>query len=146
MRGRHDEDLRSRKKVACVVVKRPLQGLGVNKTSAFAVMGLDDEREKEIAANLDRVGEDISALLSMAKDIGTEVDVQNEQIITIAEEVRSQRFHHEVEHQNLTQLMCHFLPNCQWHQQMFHSPKCPSRARRWTEGFATPIGRRQTSS
>ena len=77
MRGRHDEDLRSRKKVACVVVKRPLQGLGVNKTSAFAVMGLDDVREKEIAANLDRVGEDITALLSMAKDIGTEVDVQD---------------------------------------------------------------------
>ena len=71
-------------------------------------MGLDDVREKEIAANLDRVGEDITALLSMAKDIGTEVDVQSEQIKTIAEEVRSQRFHHEVEGQNLTQL----LPNC----------------------------------
>ena len=136
-RGRHDEDLKSREKVASDVVSRPLQGLSVNKTSALAVMGLDDVREKEIAANLDRVGEDINALLSMAKDIGTEVDVQSEQIKTIAEEVRSQPFHHEVEGQNLTQ---------QWHQQMFHSPKCPSRARRWTEGFATPIGRRQTSS
>ena len=88
----HDEESKSREKVAGVVVKRPLQALSVNNTSAFAVMGVDDEREKEIAANLKRVGEDISALLSMAKDIGLEVDVQNDQIKTIAGEVRCNWF------------------------------------------------------
>ena len=50
-------------------------------------MGVND-REKEIAMNLERVDEDISALWSMARDIGIEVDIQNEQIKTITEQVR----------------------------------------------------------
>ena len=89
----------SREKAAGVVAKRPWHKAA---SSAYAVMGVEDKREKEIAANLERVDEDISALMSMARDIGMEVDIQNDQIYTIAEQVRCHRFHRE--HHILTRL------------------------------------------
>ena len=83
--------MKSKQNVTAVVAsKRPLQGHKVTETwSALAIKGcVDDEREIEMAQNMERVGEHVSALLSMARDIGTEVEIQNEQIETIAEKVR----------------------------------------------------------
>ena len=76
--------------MTAVASKRPLQGHKVTETwSALAIKGcVDDEREIEMAQNMERVSEHVSALLSMARDIGAEVDIQNHQIKTIAEKVR----------------------------------------------------------
>ena len=82
--------MKSGQHMTAVASKRPLQGHGVTDTSwsALAVKGCaDDERENEMAQNMERVGEHVSALLSMARDIGTEVDIQNAQIETIAHRV-----------------------------------------------------------
>ena len=81
--------MKSVQHMTAVASKRPLQGHNVTETwSALAVKGCaDDEREIEMAQNMERVGEHVSALLSMARDIGTEVDIQNAQIDTIAHRV-----------------------------------------------------------
>ena len=75
--------------MTAVASKRPWQGHKVTETwSALTIKGcVDDEREIEMAQNMERVGEHVSALLSMARDIGTEVDIQNAQIDTIAHRV-----------------------------------------------------------
>ena len=83
--------MKSKQNVTAVVAsKRPLQEHKVTETwSVLAIKGsVDDERENEIAENLEHVGEHVSALLSMARDLGAEVDIQNHQIKTIAEKVR----------------------------------------------------------
>ena len=87
--------MKSKQNVTAVVAsKRPLQEHKVTETwSSLAIKGcVDDEREVEMAQNLERVGEHVSALLSMARDIGTEVDIQNAQIKTIARRVRCNVF------------------------------------------------------
>ena len=65
---------------------------GASTTPAFVPMAMmsgggDDDREKELADCMSCVGQDVAALMSMARDIGAELETQNRQIRTIAETV-----------------------------------------------------------